>query len=248
MAGLELVIADRSSEARIFRWPINFSLALTGLLLSRPVVIFFYGLWKFSGEGLLSLFNGSTEAFPGRFILVLLCFDLLIYWQHRLFHHFSWAWRFHRIHHLDEFIDISSALRFHPVEIFFSVLIKISFAALLGASAEEYAIFEIVLSSLAIFNHANIKLHPELDRYLRFLVVTPEMHRVHHSREPHEHMSNFGFNLACWDYIFSSYCPRSRAGDQFPLGLKAERDPHNGSLFIRPFLKKNPKRFNGESL
>ena len=149
---------------------------------------------------------------PLTFILTLLFFDLLIYWQHRLFHKLQFLWKIHRMHHTDRDLDASSALRFHPFEFIISLVIKTGAEWITGASALSVIVFEIVLNGAAMFNHANINLPLKADRIIRKIFVTPDMHRIHHSVYRKETDSNYGFCLSWWDYIFRSYTASPRDG------------------------------------
>ena len=137
--------------------------------------------------------------------IVIVLMDLVIYWQHVASHHIPGLWHFHQVHHADHDLDASSGLRFHPVEISFSMGIKCIAVILLGAPPESVILFEIVLNGCAVFNHSNVKLPLWTDRVLRMLVVTPDMHRVHHSVERDETNSNYGFNIPWWDRMFGTY-------------------------------------------
>jgi len=139
------------------------------------------------------------------FILTILIFDLAIYWQHRVFHLIPYLWRFHEIHHCDKEMDLTTALRFHPGEILISALYKSLLIFLFRPSVEAYIVYEIILVSMALFNHANIKISPKFDKYLRLLVVTPNMHYTHHSVENRLMNLNFGNAFSFWDRIFISY-------------------------------------------
>mgnify|MGYP000515665896 CR=1 FL=1 len=150
---------------------------------------------------------------PGTLVVLsVVLLDLAIYWQHRLFHSIPILWRLHRVHHADPDIDVTTAVRFHTVEIVLSMLIKFALIILLGPPLVAVVIFEVLLNGMAVFNHANVRLPSGLDRVLRKLVVTPDMHRVHHSRIAREHNSNFGFNLSCWDRCFGSYTAQPEKG------------------------------------
>ena len=152
--------------------------------------------------------------------IVIVLMDLLIYWQHVASHHIPALWHFHQVHHADHDLDASSGLRFHPVEISFSMGIKCIAVILLGTCPESVILFEIVLNGCAVFNHSNVKLSLPLDRVLRMVVVTPDMHRVHHSVERDETNSNYGFNIPWWDRMFGTYKaqPRGEHAD-LKLGL-----------------------------
>lgn len=131
--------------------------------------------------------------------------DLAIYLQHVMFHALPLLWRLHRVHHADPDFDVTTGVRFHPVEILLSMLIRIAVIAVVGAPPLAVLAFEIILNVTAIFNHANVRLSPRLDRNLRWLLVTPDMHRIHHSMDVAEANSNFGFNLPWWDRLFGTY-------------------------------------------
>jgi len=164
--------------------------------------------------------------------LFLLAFDLMIYWQHRLFHAVSFLWRFHRMHHTDPDYDLSTGNRFHPVEILLSALIKCVLILLLGPPAVAVLIAEVVLNATSIFNHSNIRLPHSLDTVLRRVIVSPDMHRVHHSVERQEHDSNFGFNLSIWDRIFGSYTAQPAAGHEaMEIGIRGFRGDESISLW-----------------
>lgn len=165
--------------------------------------------------------------------------DLAIYLQHRLFHHLPLLWRLHRVHHADLDVDVSTGARFHPVEILLSLAIKFLVIVALGASPLAVLLFEIGLNASSMFNHSNVSLPSAVERLLRCLVVTPDMHRVHHSIVRHETDSNFGFNFPWWDRLFGTYRPQPEAGhEKMTLGLEQFRDPkeqHIGRLITQPF-------------
>jgi len=175
--------------------------------------------------------------------------DLLIYLQHAMFHAIPAFWRLHLVHHTDLDFDVTTGVRFHPVEILLSMLIKMAGVAALGISALAVVLFEILLNATSIFNHGNVKFPPAIDRILRLLVVTPEMHRVHHSVIIREHNSNFGFNLAWWDRLLGTYRAQPAAGHEgMVIGLGYFRDPQKLSLprlLLLPFLYKPPHAASG---
>jgi sterol desaturase/sphingolipid hydroxylase (fatty acid hydroxylase superfamily) len=166
----------------------------------------------------------------------------VIYLQHVMVHAVPILWRVHRMHHADPDYDLTTGARFHPVEIILSMLIKIATIAALGPPVIAVVIFEVVLNGMAMFNHANISLPPRLDRVLRWIVVTPDMHRIHHSVEPEETNSNFGFNLSLWDRLMGTYRQQPRLGQQgMKIGIISLEDPKittrlTGMLMI-PFLR-----------
>lgn len=151
-----------------------------------------------------------------------LLLDMAIYWQHRLFHRVPWLWRLHRVHHCDTEFDTTTAIRFHPLEILLSMLYKCFWVIIIGAPAEAVIVFELILSGGALFNHSNLALPEKLDARLRILIVTPDMHRVHHSPIKDETNSNFGFSISCWDYLFKTYRAQPRhAHGTMTIGLNA---------------------------
>ncbi len=171
--------------------------------------------------------------------------DFTIYLQHAMFHFIPAFWRLHRVHHTDLDFDVTTGIRFHPIEIILSMLIKMAAVVLLGASALAVILFEILLNATSLFNHGNVRLPRALDRVLRLFVVTPEMHRVHHSVLIKEYNSNFGFNLPWWDRLLGTYRDQPSAGHEgMTIGLAPYRDPsrlHLGWLLILPFMGKVAK-------
>jgi sterol desaturase/sphingolipid hydroxylase (fatty acid hydroxylase superfamily) len=158
-------------------------------------------------------------------VLVVLLLDLAIYLQHRVFHYVPVLWRLHRMHHADLDVDVTTGARFHPIEILLSLGIKFVVVVSLGASPVAVLIFEILLNATSMFNHSNVRLPGSLEPVLRALVVTPDMHRVHHSILRRETDSNFGFNFPWWDRLFGTYRPQPEAGhDAMTLGIEQFRD------------------------
>src|SRR4051812_1272582 len=170
--------------------------------------------------------------------------DLAIYFQHVLFHAVPLLWRLHRMHHADLEFDVTTGLRFHPVEIALSMVIKVGVVAALGAPAIAVLIFEVLLNATSMFNHSNIRLRAGFDRALRWLVVTPDMHRVHHSIDMRETNSNFGFNLPWWDRLLGTYRPQPAAGHEgMTLGVKEFRDPAGlrlDRMLLQPLWRGDP--------
>jgi sterol desaturase/sphingolipid hydroxylase (fatty acid hydroxylase superfamily) len=172
-----------------------------------------------SGFGLFNWLNWPIwlEA-----LLAIVILDFAIWLQHVLSHRINWLWRVHRMHHSDRDFDVTTALRFHPIEIGLSMLWKVLWVLALGAPAFAVVVFEILLNGLAMFNHANVALPQWLDRILRVVIVTPDMHRVHHSVHSHETNANFGFNLSVWDRVFKTYTAQPQDGhDAMTIGLPA---------------------------
>ncbi len=208
------------------RWPTNLLIMALGAavvramaVLSVPLVAVAVALWAEQHQ--LGLLNLVAWPLWFRFAVTLLLLDLLIWAQHAAFHRIPLFWRLHRVHHADRDIDASTALRFHPVEIALSMLIKCVAVLALGAPAAAVMAFEIVLNGMALFNHANLSLPTPVDRLLRRVLVTPDMHRVHHSIHADEHHRNFGFNLSVWDRWFGSYVATPRDGHQaMRIGLR----------------------------
>lgn len=152
--------------------------------------------------------------------------ELAIYWQHRLFHLVPVLWRLHRMHHADLDVDVTTGARFHPCEILLSLGLKFLVIAALGVPAVSVLVFEVLLNATAMFNHSNVRLPEPLERVLRCIVITPDLHRVHHSILRHETDSNFGFNLPWWDWLFRTYRSQLEAGHAgMTLGLEHFRDP-----------------------
>ncbi len=158
--------------------------------------------------------------------LAVIAMDLAIWVQHVLFHAVPALWRLHRVHHADLDYDLTTGARFHPIEIALSMLIKLAAVAVLGPPVVAVILFEVVLNGMALFNHANVRLPLGLDRRLRWVLVTPDMHRVHHSVQADETNSNFGFNLSLWDRLLGTYRDQPRAGHEaMTLGIDHHRDP-----------------------
>lgn len=207
---------------RLARWPSNlllvFSNALVVRLLLPIVAVQMAVVAQQEGWG---LFHYFSVPYGVAFFLSVILFDFIIYTQHVVFHLVPIFWRFHRMHHADLDIDTTTGLRFHPIEIVLSMIIKIGAVIVLGAPPAAVLVFEVILNAMAMFNHGNVQLPIVVDRYLRQLVVTPDMHRVHHSVDPKEFNQNFGFNLSCWDRWCRTYTAQPKAGhEQMQIGLK----------------------------
>jgi len=166
-----------------------------------------------------------------------LLLDMVIYWQHRLFHKVPALWRLHKVHHADLDIDVTTGVRFHPLEILLSMVVKLLAVLVIGPPALAILLFEILLNGTAVFNHANILVTPGMDRLLRLLVVTPDMHRVHHSSNFAETNSNYGFNLPWWDRLFGSYRAQPQHGHTaMRIGLSEIREPQSlMKMLLLPF-------------
>ncbi len=227
------------------RWTANLGLALTNVFVVRiltPTATVGIAIWVNTRQwGLLNQFSLPTEL---AILLSVILLDLLIYFQHRLFHVLPFFWRFHRMHHTDLDFDTTTALRFHPIEIAISVLIKSLMVLLLGPPVLAVLIFEVLLNATAMFNHGNISLPLPLDRILRTVLVTPDMHRVHHSVVNRETNSNYGFNLPWWDRLFNTYRAQPEAGHiDMQIGLAQFPEAKELGylrMLVQPFQKTGP--------
>lgn len=242
LALLEHLIPKRAyGTLRRPRWRANFSLLLADTLLLRlcfPLAA--TGIALYAEQHSLGLFNRLQAPQPVAWIAGLLALDCLIYWQHRLLHRIPLLWRLHKVHHTDLDLDLSTGVRFHPLEILLSMLLKAGAILLLGIPATAVLVFEILLNGFSLFTHSNIALPLRLESRLRRLFVTPDMHRIHHSINPAETNSNFSFNFSLWDRLFRSY--RAAPGldsTTMPLGLAEYRKAGElgfGRLLKIPFI------------
>jgi sterol desaturase/sphingolipid hydroxylase (fatty acid hydroxylase superfamily) len=228
------------SVGRARRWPSNLGILLLDALLVRLLIpVAAVGVAVIATQHGWGLLNITPWPAWLEMILGFLALDLAIYAQHLAFHKVPMLWRLHRMHHADLDIDVSTGLRFHPIEIILSMLIKIAVVTLIGVPALAVVLFEIVLNATSMFNHSNGAMPLWLDRIVRLIVVTPDMHRVHHSVLRHETDSNFGFNLPWWDRVFGTYRARPEAGhDRMTVGLPIFRDPRElrlDRLLTQPF-------------
>jgi sterol desaturase/sphingolipid hydroxylase (fatty acid hydroxylase superfamily) len=209
------------------RWPNNLGVVVLDTLLVRTLfpttAVGIAIVCETQGWGLLHTMGlPAWAAIP----LAFLAMDLAIYLQHVLFHAVPTLWRLHRMHHADQDIDVTTGVRFHPIEILLSMGIKFAVIVALGAPAIAVLIFEVLLNASSMFNHSNVRMPLWLDRILRWIVVTPDMHRVHHSIVVRETNSNFGFNLPWWDCLFGTYRSQPAAGhDAMTIGIEQFREP-----------------------
>ena len=230
MALWELAAPRRRQEIpRLLRWTNNIGVVVIDTLLVRltfpPLAVGMAVLAAERGWGLL-----NTFAVPGgiAFMMSLLLFDLVIYLQHVMFHAVPALWRLHRMHHADLEFDVTTGLRFHPIEILLSMGLKLALVVVLGPPAVAVLVFEVMLNGTALFNHSNIRIPLGLDRILRLIVVTPDMHRVHHSIHPNETNSNFGFNLPWWDRLLGTYRAQPKEGHEgMTIGIEQFRTPRD---------------------
>ncbi|MCG7496183.1 sterol desaturase family protein [Vibrio sp. Of7-15] len=168
---------------------------------------------------------------PVAIVTAIILLDCAIYFQHVLFHHVPFLWRLHRMHHTDVDIDVTTGARFHPLEIILSMIFKILIVVLLGAPVVSVIIFEVLLNLTAMFNHGNVKIPKKIDKYVRYFLVTPDVHRIHHSVDGTETNRNFGFCLTWWDLIFNTYQSQPKQGHtNMTIGLTIFRKPHESRL------------------
>jgi sterol desaturase/sphingolipid hydroxylase (fatty acid hydroxylase superfamily) len=225
------------------RWLTNWGIVVLDSVVTRlvmpilPIGMALYATGQ--GWGLFNLLSIPTWL---SVLVSFLILDFAIWLQHLLSHRIPLFWKLHKVHHVDRDIDVSTALRFHPLEILLSLVYKIVWVLVFGAPAVAVFLFEVVLNAAALFNHANVRLPEKLDRLLRLAVVTPDMHRVHHSNRPRETHSNFGFNLSIWDRMFRTYVAQPTDGHE---GMTIGLDPYQNekpSQFVwsllLPFLKR----------
>lgn len=211
------------------RWPGNLGIvALDALLVRLLVPVAGAGMAMLAAAQGWGLFNQVPVPFWLAAFLSVVLLDLAIYVQHVVFHAVPALWRVHRMHHADLDFDVTTGARFHPIEIALSMLIKLGVIVALGAPAMAVVLFEILLNATSMFNHGNVRLPAAVDRVLRFLIVTPDMHRVHHSIKRRETDSNFGFNLSLWDRLFGTYRAQPEGGHEgMTLGIPDFRDPRD---------------------
>ncbi|MGE4233086.1 MAG: sterol desaturase family protein [Bacteriovoracia bacterium] len=249
--GLFLVLAlaecyfprRRLTFLRKNRWPSNIAITVIDVLVMRMILplgaVGFARIVQSHGWGIL-----NSIAFPAwiEVLIAVTVLDLAIYSQHLVFHHVPLLWRIHRMHHTDLDFDVTTGSRFHPAEIALSLGIKLAVITVLGAPAIGVLVFEILLNATALFNHSNLKIPTSADRFIRRFLVTPDMHRVHHSILKNETNSNFGFNLPWWDHLFRTYQKTPKAGhESMTIGTDVFRNPKElrlDRLLIQPFIFK----------
>ena len=236
------LLAPRRRQAigRSRRWPSNLGIVALDTLLVRlvfPVAAVGVALLaETRGWGLFRVLPAPASLAVITSVILL---DLAIYFQHVLFHAVPVLWRLHRMHHTDLEFDVSTGARFHPFEIVLSMVIKLGVVVALGAPAVAVLIFEVLLNATSMFNHGNVRIPMQLDRALRCVLVTPDMHRVHHSVAPRETNSNFGFNLPWWDRLFGTYRAQPAAGHEgMTIGIEQFREPRElrlDRMLTQPF-------------
>ncbi|WP_187431580.1 hypothetical protein ROLI_033910 [Roseobacter fucihabitans] len=246
LATLETLAPRRvRSQPRSSRWMTNWGITLANTVTLRLIAFALPLLAvgaaldaQAQGWGLFNLLNGPVWL---EFALAVLILDFAIWLQHLITHKVPLLWRLHQVHHADVDMDVTTAIRFHPIEIALSMLLKVGLVYLLGPAALAVIVFEILLNGTAMFNHANIRLPLGLDRIVRRVLVTPDMHRVHHSAHRAEHDSNYGFALSIWDRMFGTYIAQPEAGhDAMQVGLEWQdaRPSRLGWSLTLPFTRK----------
>ncbi len=226
------------------RWANNLGLIVFNTILLRAVFpMAAVGIAVIAEQNNWGLLNNLNWHFTLTVIAAVVLLDLIIYFQHILMHAIPFLWRLHKVHHADIDFDLTTGLRFHPLEIIISMLIKFLFIIILGAPVISVIIFEIILNGMSIFNHSNIQLPRAIDNFIRWVFVTPDMHRIHHSIKSKESNANFSFNFSFWDRLFGTYCKDPDIGQlSMTVGISDFRKPIDvvnffGMLFL-PFKKK----------
>ncbi|UZD91219.1 sterol desaturase family protein [Cognatishimia activa] len=246
LASIEWLIPRRARvHKRSKRWVTNWAISIlnsgTLQVMAFALPALAAGAALDAGNNGWGLFNQFEAPVWLEVLLAILVFDFAIWLQHLITHKVPILWRLHRVHHADRDMDVTTAIRFHPVEIALSMLLKIGLVYALGPSVLAIVLFEVLLNGTAMFNHANIRLPLPVDVAIRRVLVTPDMHRVHHSVHRHEHDSNYGFSLSIWDRLFGTYIAQPEAGhDDMITGLQWQDDRPSklGWSLILPFKKK----------
>ncbi len=241
MAAWELLAPRRHQAAeRPLRWSSNLGLVVLDTVLVRILVpTTAVGIALLAEQRGWGLFHSFAVPDWLAVLVSVIVLDLAIYLQHVLFHAVPALWRLHRMHHADLAFDVTTGVRFHPIEILLSMLIKLAAVAAIGVPALAVLLFEMLLNATSMFSHGNVRVPERLDGMLRWIVVTPDMHRVHHSMEVPETNSNFGFNLPWWDRMFGTYCAQPMAGhDAMMIGIEQFRDRSElrlDRMLLQPF-------------
>ena len=230
----------RSAYSRLARWPGNIGIVVVNTVVLRLVVpTAAVGLALTAEAGGWGLLNMVDLPLWLEVVIAVVVLDGVIYLQHVMVHAVPAFWRLHRMHHADQDFDVTTGARFHPFEILLSMAIKLAAVAALGPPALGLLLFEVLLNATSMFNHGNLKLPVALDRVVRLIIVTPDMHRVHHSSIAAETNSNFGFSLPWWDHLFGTYRAQPQAGHEaMTIGLHSFREPVDQRLdkmLLQPF-------------
>lgn len=236
---LEFIFPRRERvQSQIKRWTTHWILLVvySGMLqlmaLITPVVIAAGAALHVTANG-WGLFNMIDLPIWLEFFLIVVILDWAIWFQHLITHKVNFLWRFHRVHHSDRDLDVSSGFRFHPIEIGLSMLYKVALVYLLGAPIAAVVVFEVILNGAAMFNHANIRLPIKVDHFLRRFIVTPDMHRIHHSDIRAEHDSNYGFSVSIWDHLFRTFTAEPDKGHTgMTVGLRWQDDKPSNLVWI----------------
>ncbi len=243
MAGWEILAPRRALKvSKLLRWANNLALVfLNSLLLRLLFPAAAVGMAAFAADQGWGILNYVDVPAAVAILVSVLAMDFVIYLQHVMVHAVPALWRLHRVHHADIDFDVTTGARFHPLEIILSMLIKFAAIMVLGPPVVAVVIFEVLLNATAMFNHSNVRLPGALDRVLRWLVVTPDMHRVHHSVEDDEANSNFGFNLPWWDRLLGTYRDQPRAGHEaMNIGIHKYNTPRQVAwlhgMLVLPFV------------
>lgn len=234
MAALEWILPRKSRVMpRTGRWFTNISLIIVDTLTLRLVMpVLAVGMAIIAERSGWGLFNLTDWPIWLELISAVIIFDLLIYGQHVLMHQWPFLWRMHKVHHTDRDLDVTSGARFHPFEIILSMAYKLAAVALIGPAALAVFLYEIILNAASMFNHANVKIPTALDRVVRAIIVTPDMHRVHHSVLMRETNSNYGNLLSIWDRLFRTYRDQPENGhDEMIIGLAEYQDANPAKLW-----------------
>lgn len=242
MAFWEFLASRRREKVRrLKRWPHNLILTILNTFIIRilfPSALIGVAYW--AGNLGFGLFNWVEVPIEFSIIFTVVAMDWVVYYQHRIFHSVPLLWKFHRMHHTDLEMDVTTGTRFHIGEMILSMLIKSFFVLLLGAHPFGVFLYEVISNASLLFNHSNVRMPRWLDKILRLLIVTPDMHRVHHSVIPAETNSNFGFILSIWDRLLFTYRAQPKQGhDKMKIGLDIfdnEKDLTLNRLLIQPFL------------
>jgi len=240
-AALEWLRPRRPSVTRASRWWTNLGLVVVDTVVVRLAFPFLaVGTALAAAQADVGLFNHLPWPAAWEIPLAILALDLAIYGQHRLMHALPTMWRLHRVHHSDLEFDVTTGVRFHPVEMVASMAIKMAVVTVLGPAALAVLIFEVLLNATSLFNHSNVRLPGRVDAWLRRFVVTPDVHRIHHSARAAETDSNFGFNFPWWDRLFGTYRAQPQDGHEaMRIGLDDFRSPEEqslGRLLLQPGL------------
>ena len=233
----------RLATPRLSRWFSNIGLLMLGTMILRAIFpMAAVGVAMFAAQQQWGLFYRLSIPNWQSIVLSIICLDFAIYWQHIMFHNVPVLWQFHKVHHADLDFDVTTGLRFHPLELLLSMVGKILTILLFGTPAIAVLIFEVLLNATSMFNHGNVQLSKKLEGLLRWIVVTPDMHRIHHSTITQETDSNFGFNLPWWDHLFGTYRPWPSVSHQkMSIGLteyqKDLRVEQLQWMLVLPFLK-----------